>query len=71
MQRVQAVVDTFFVELEGKLRFLFEDPRIVAAGAVVVVVLLALVVVLTELFNVSYCDLLDIQSFVTCSLSKQ
>lgn len=44
-------MDTFFIELETKLRLLFEDPRIVGIGAFVIVMILMLIVVLTELFN--------------------
>jgi hypothetical protein len=50
-QRVQAVLDTFFIEFEAKIRFIFDDPKVVGIGAVAIVASLALIVVLSELFN--------------------
>lgn len=61
VQRVQAVLDTFFIEIETKLHIIFEDPKIVGIGAVVVVGLLALIVFLTEIFNVRGHDVCTIE----------
>ena len=56
VQRVQAVMDAFFIEVETRFMFLFEDPKLVGIGALAFVALLGLAVVMSEIFNVSLWD---------------